>query len=101
MASENSVVWDCNTIVEEHSRSEITSLICLTAICIILLVVVVILSLQLMKLTNGKQLRVFKRRVLKHLPDKTENRMSVEDLENCCNSFTLCERVTTFNSIPY
>ncbi len=95
LASEKSAAWDCDTIVEEH-RAEITSLICLTAICLILLVVVIILSLQLMKLTNGKQLRVFKRRVLKRRPDKTENSMSVEDLENCCNSFTLCERVITF-----
>ncbi|EFX80769.1 hypothetical protein DAPPUDRAFT_303927 [Daphnia pulex] len=93
LASEKSVAWrECDTIVDEHSRAEITSLICLTAICIILLVVVVILSVQLMKLTNGKQLRVFKRRVFKHRPDKTENSMLVEDLENCCNSFTLCER---------
>lgn len=94
MASEKSVAWrECDTIVDEHNRAEITSLICLTAICIILLVVVVILSVQLMKLRNGKQLRVFKRRVLKHRPDKTEHSMLVEDLENCCNSFTLCERV--------
>ncbi len=98
MASEKSVAWrECDTIVDdEQGRAEITSLICLTAICIILLVVVVILSVQLMKLTNSKQLRVFKRRVLKHRrdrPDKTENSMLVEDLENCCNSFTLCERV--------
>lgn len=80
-------------MVEDHNRTEIISLICLTAICIILLVVVVILSLQLMKLTNGKRLRVFKRRVLKRPSTKIENRVLVEDLENCCNSFTLCERV--------
>lgn len=92
---EESGIKDCETVAGDNNHFEMISLICVASICVVLLVVVVLLSLQYMKLTGKKQPRVFRRRYLQR-PNKNENTLPVHDMENCCNSFAMCERVTKY-----
>lgn len=82
---------DCETFAEDSNRFEMIFLICLIIFCVILLVIVVMLRFQFMKLTRERQPRVFRRRYLQR-PNKKENTLPVNDIENCCNSFAMCER---------
>ncbi|XP_057372389.1 protein cueball-like [Daphnia carinata] len=81
---------DCETFVDSN-QFQIIFLICIIITCVILLVIAVMLSVQFMKLTREKQPRVFRRRFLAR-PNKNENTLPVHDLEDCCNSFAMCER---------
>lgn len=76
----------CAPVVEEVTRTQILALIGLSLACVILTAFIIILSL---RLKNRLKFKRQKRRSLPR-PAITNN---VPDLENVCNSFTLCERV--------